>query len=106
MSWGSDGVWLICSGVCVLSGGCLEGVWGASGGCLGVSWRCQGCLVVSGGCQVVSWWCFRHFFRSGHFRPPPPLGHTGIQDPGSDRVKDMDMKNHCLGPQETCNFCY
>ena len=31
------------------------------------------------GCQVVSGGCFRHFFRSGHFRPPPP-GHTGIQD--------------------------
>ena len=46
MSGGSGGDWLMCSGVCVLSGGCLEGVWG-------VSWRCQGCLMVSGGVR----WC-------------------------------------------------
>ena len=54
-----------------------------SGGCL-VS--VLGLLVVSGVCWVVSGGCFRHFFRSGHFVPPSP-GHTGIQDPGSDRVK-------------------
>ena len=44
MSGGSGGVWLMCSGVCVLSGGCLgcvlemsgvsNGVWGVSGGVL------------------------------------------------------------------------
>ena len=60
------------------------GVWGVSGGCL-VS--VLGLLVVSGGCWVVSGGCFRHFFRSGHFVPPSPPGHTGIQDPGSNRVK-------------------
>ena len=44
------------------------GVWGVSGGCL-VS--VLGLLVVSGVCWVVSGGCFRHFFRSGHFVPPP-----------------------------------
>ena len=39
-----------------------------SGGCL-VS--VLGLLVVSGVCWVVSGGCFRHFFRSGHFVPPP-----------------------------------
>ena len=58
------------------------GVWGVSGGCL-VS--VLGLLVVSGVCWVVSGGCFRHFFRSGHFVPPPC--HTGIQDPASNRVK-------------------
>ena len=58
------------------------GVWRVSGGCL-VS--VLGLLVVSGVCWVVSGGCFRHFFRSGHFVPPPR--HTGIQDPASNRVK-------------------
>ena len=35
MSGGSGDVWLVCSGVCLLSGGCLVGVWGVSGVCLG-----------------------------------------------------------------------
>ena len=44
MSGGSGDVWLVCSGVCLLSGGCLgcvlemsgvsSGVWGVSGGVL------------------------------------------------------------------------
>ena len=46
------GVWLMCSGVWVLTGGdrwCLGGVWGVSGGCLG---GVLGLLVVSGGCWM------------------------------------------------------
>ena len=46
MSGSSGDVWLVCSGVCLLSGGCLgcvlemlgvsSGVWGVSGGVWGV----------------------------------------------------------------------
>ena len=60
MSGGSGGVWLMCSGVCVLSGGCLGGV----------RWRLEGVLDP--------------FLDPGTLGLPP--GHTGIQDPGSDRV--------------------
>ena len=91
MSAGSGAAWLNCSGVWMLSGSdrwCLGGVWGVSGGCLGVSGWCLGSvwglLVVSGGCWMVIGWCLRHFFNPGTLCPP--LGHTGIQDPGSNRV--------------------
>ena len=46
------GVWLMCSGVWVMTGGdrwCLGGVWWVSGGCLG---GVLGLLVVSGGCWM------------------------------------------------------
>ena len=58
---------------------------GVSGGCLGGSGECLGAAGGVWRCWVVSGGCFRHFFRSGHFVPPP--GHTGIQDPGPDRIK-------------------
>ena len=90
----SGGVWLMCSGVWMLTGGdrwCLGGVWGVSGGCLGVS---GGVWGVSGG----FWWCLGGvgwcldgvkdtFTNLGTLCPPPFPGHTGIQDPGPDRVK-------------------
>ena len=86
--WVSDGCLgsQVVFGRCVsVSGCCLMG----DGWCLGVSGGCLvsvlGLLVVSGVCWVVSGGCFRHFFRSGHFVPPPC--HTGIQDPASNRVK-------------------
>ena len=73
--WVSDGCLgsQVVFGRCVsVSGCCLMG----DGWCLGVSGGCLvsvlGLLVVSGVCWVVSGGCFRHFFRSGHFVPPPP----------------------------------
>ena len=44
MSGGSGDVWLVCSGVCLLSGECLGGVWWVSGGCLGASGGVWGVL--------------------------------------------------------------
>ena len=62
------------------------GVWGVSGGCL-VS--VLGLLVVSGVCWVVSGGCFRHFFRSGHFVPPPRV----IQESRTPRLIGLSPKN-------------
>ena len=57
MSGGSGDVWLVCSGVCLLSEGCLGCVWRVSGGCLGcvleMSGVSSGVLGVSGGVLVV-----------------------------------------------------
>ena len=68
-----------------------------SAGCLGVSERCLGDDRVVSWCLGGVRWCLGGvldtFFRSGHFRPPP--GHTGIQDPGSDRVK-LSIQEYCL----------
>ena len=46
MSAGSGAAWLNCSGVWMLSGWCLEGVWRLSGGVWVVSGECLG---ASGG---------------------------------------------------------
>ena len=62
----------------MVSGGCLGGVWG-------VSARCQGRLVVSGGVRRCFGGALDTFSDLGTLGPPP--GHTGILDPGSDRVK-------------------
>ena len=69
MSGGSGGVWLVCSGVCLLSGGCLGGIWG-------VSWRCQGCLMVSGGCQCLDG-ILDTFLDPGTLGPPGTYRNPG-----------------------------
>ena len=50
-----------------------------------MSARCQGRLVVSGGVRRCFGGALDTFSDLGTFGPPP--GHTGILDPGSDRVK-------------------
>ena len=76
MSGGSGDVWLVCSGVCLLSGGCLggvlemsgvsSGVWGVSGECLGAAGGVWGMLGgVWGGVLGT-------FSDLGTLCPPPP----------------------------------
>ena len=76
----SGGVWLMCSGVWMLTGGdrwCLGGVWGVSGGCLGGVWGVSGeCLGASGGVWGVLdgvWMVLKTLFQSGHFGIPAPV---------------------------------
>ena len=68
----------------MVSGWCLGGVWG----CLGVSGECLG---ASGGVWVVLdgvWMVLKTLLPIWALCAPPPFpGHTGIQDPGPDRVK-------------------
>ena len=59
---GSGGVWLMWSGVWVLSDG--------------YKWRLGGVL---GGLVVSDWW-FRHIFMSGHLVPPRAYKNQEPQD--------------------------
>ena len=83
----------MCSGVWMLTGGdrwCLGGVWGVSGGVWGVSGECLG---ASGGVWGVLdgvWMVFETLFPIRALCAPPP-GHTGIQNPGSNRVKNTEQ---------------
>ena len=56
-----------------------------------MSARYQGNLVVSGGVRRCFGGALDTFSDLGTLGPPP--GHTGIQDPGSNRV---NFKKKCL----------
>ena len=70
-----------------MSEGCL-GVQVVFGWCVVVSACCLGCVLEMSGVSSGVWggvrWCFGGVLDT--FLDPPP-GHTGIQDPGSNRVK-------------------
>ena len=69
----------------MVSGWCLGGVWRLSGGVWVVSGECLG---ASGGVWGVLdgvWMVFETLFPIRALCAPP-LGHTGIQNPGSNRV--------------------
>ena len=68
-----------------------------SAGCLGVSERCLGDDRVVSWCLGGVRWCLGGVLDT--FSDPgtlcPPLGHTGIQDPGSDRVNIILLRRTC-----------
>ena len=70
-----------------MSGKCPGGVWRLSGDVWVVSGECLGAPGGAWGVLDGVWMVFETLFPIRVLCAPPPLGHTGIQNPGSNRVK-------------------